>query len=99
LGPSSIPAIGHPELRRSFVFGHNGHPLGDRSLLTRRPAMATKIQGSFNLLAIIYLIVGIFIAWTHDYINFDLLRRVGSALLAIVLWVLVVIDIDLHIPG
>jgi hypothetical protein len=61
--------------------------------------MATKIQGSFNLLAVIYLIAGIFIAWTNGYINFDLLRRVGSALLAIVLWVLVLIGIDLHIPG
>jgi hypothetical protein len=61
--------------------------------------MATKIQGSFNLLAIIYLIAGIFVAWTHGYISFDLLRRVGSALLAIILWVLVVIGINLHIPG
>jgi hypothetical protein len=61
--------------------------------------MATKIQGTFNLLAVIYVIAGIFVAWTRGYIGFDLLRRVGSALLAIFLWVLVLIGIDLRIPG
>ncbi len=61
--------------------------------------MATRIQGTFNLLGLIYVLVGIFIAWTHDYITFDLLRRVGSALLAIFLWVLVLIGINLHIPA
>jgi hypothetical protein len=61
--------------------------------------MATRIQGTFNLLGLIYVLVGIFIAWTHGYISFDLLRRVGSALLAIFLWVLVLIGINLHIPS
>jgi hypothetical protein len=61
--------------------------------------MATRIQGTFNLLAVIYVIAGIFIAWTQGYITFDLLRRIGSALLAIFLWVLVLIGIDLHIPS
>jgi hypothetical protein len=59
--------------------------------------MATRIQGTFNLLGLIYVLVGIFIAWTHHYISVDLLRRIGSALLAIFLWVLILLGIDLHI--
>ncbi|HZB33535.1 MAG TPA: hypothetical protein VE465_25475 [Streptosporangiaceae bacterium] len=61
--------------------------------------MATKVTGTFNLLGLIYVLVGIFIAWTHGYITFDLLRRIGSALLAIFLWVLVLVGIDLRIPA
>jgi hypothetical protein len=61
--------------------------------------MATKIQGTFNLLGLIYVLAGIYVAWVHGYIGFDLLRRVGSALLAIFLWVLVLLGINLHIPA
>ena len=61
--------------------------------------MATKIQGTFNLLGLIYVLVGIFIAWTHHYISVSLLRNIGSALLAIFLWVLVLLGINLHIPA
>lgn len=61
--------------------------------------MATRIQGTFSLLGLIYVLVGIFIAWDRGYIGFDLLRRVGSALLAIFLWVLVLLGINLHIPA
>jgi hypothetical protein len=61
--------------------------------------MATKVTGTFNLLGLIYVLVGIFIAWTHDYITIGLLRNLGSALLAIFLWVLVLLGINLHIPA
>jgi hypothetical protein len=61
--------------------------------------MATRVRGSFSLLGLIYVLVGIFIAWTHHYITLDLLRRIGSALLAIFLWVLVLLGINLHIPA
>jgi hypothetical protein len=61
--------------------------------------MATKVTGTFNLLGLIYVLVGIFVAWTHGYITFGLLRSIGSALLAIFLWVLVLLGINLHIPA
>jgi hypothetical protein len=61
--------------------------------------MATKVTGTFNLLGLIYVLVGIYVAWVHDYITIDLLRRIGSALLAIFLWVLVLLGINLHIPA
>lgn len=48
---------------------------------------------------VIYLIIGIVIAWNHGYLNADLLRKAASALLAIFLWVLVLLGVDLHITG
>ena len=51
-----------------------------------------------RVLLLIYFGVGIAIAWTHDY--FDSLgtwRLILSAILAILLWPLVLLGINLHI--
>jgi hypothetical protein len=51
-----------------------------------------------RVLLLIYIGVGIAIAWTHDY--FDSLgtwRLILSAILAVLLWPLVLLGIDLHI--
>jgi hypothetical protein len=51
-----------------------------------------------RVLLLIYIGVGIAIAWTHDY--FDSLgtwRLILSAILAILLWPLVLLGINLHI--
>jgi hypothetical protein len=61
--------------------------------------MATRLRASVNLLWLIYILIGIYVAWIHHYITLDLLRRVGSALLAIFLWFLVLLGVNLHIPG
>jgi hypothetical protein len=50
-----------------------------------------------SLLTIIYLVVGVFAAADHNYIKHDDLGQVISALLAIVLWPLVLLDVNLHI--
>jgi hypothetical protein len=51
-----------------------------------------------NFLGLIYLIIGVVIAATHDYFkNFDTVKRVISALLAVLLWPLVLFGVDLHI--
>jgi hypothetical protein len=52
---------------------------------------------SISLVGLLYIIVGVFVAWHHDYLNTALLRAVGSALLAIFLWWLVLLGADLHI--
>jgi hypothetical protein len=53
-----------------------------------------------NLIAIAYLIAGLIVAANDDYLrNLDNVRRVVSALLAIVLWPLVLLGVDLHIRG
>ncbi|HEY7487654.1 MAG TPA: hypothetical protein VH912_24585 [Streptosporangiaceae bacterium] len=59
--------------------------------------MAVRVRGSTSLIGIIWVIIGIFVAWMHDYITVDLLRRVVAALLAIFLWFLVLLGVNLHL--
>jgi len=49
-------------------------------------------------LGVIYLIVGVVIAARHDYFEqLNTARQVGSAILAVVLWWLLLLGVDLHI--
>ncbi|MDX6438643.1 MAG: hypothetical protein QOF45_1226 [Gaiellaceae bacterium] len=51
-----------------------------------------------KLLGLIYVAIGIFLAANKDYFqNLDTLKRVLSALLAILLWPLLLFGINLHI--
>jgi hypothetical protein len=51
-----------------------------------------------NLLGLIYLVAGVLVAATHHYFrNLHSLRLIASAVLAIVLWPLVLLGVDLHI--
>jgi hypothetical protein len=50
-----------------------------------------------SLLVLIYVLVGIYIAWVHHYITVPLLKGVVSALLAIFLWFLVLLGVDLRV--
>jgi hypothetical protein len=53
-----------------------------------------------SLLTTIYLIVGIVVAAENDYLkNIDDIEAVISLVLAIVLWPLVLFDVNLHING
>ena len=51
----------------------------------------------FGLLGLIYVLVGIYVAWAEDYIGIRLIKLVLSALLAIFLWPLVLLGVDLRI--
>jgi hypothetical protein len=57
----------------------------------------TMFKRPIGLIWLIYLIVGIFIAWEHHYITVQLLKNIASALLAIFLWWLVLLGVNLHI--
>jgi len=50
-----------------------------------------------QFVVLIYLIVGVYIAWTKNYLTVNLLKNVLSALLAILLWFLVLLHVDLHV--
>jgi hypothetical protein len=51
-----------------------------------------------SFLGLVWLIVGVAFAATHDYFEkIDTLRLLLSALLAVFLWPLVLLGIDLHI--
>jgi hypothetical protein len=55
-------------------------------------------RGGPGLLTVIYLVIGVVAAGDHGYIHHDSLGQVVSALLAILLWpLLVFFDVDLHI--
>lgn len=56
-------------------------------------------RSGISLVGLVYIIIGIFIAWDRGYLNTDLLRKAASALLAIFLWFMVLLDVDLHITG
>jgi hypothetical protein len=51
-----------------------------------------------SLLTLVYLVVGVAMAASRDYFDsLDTLRNVVSAALAVVLWPLLLLGIDLHI--
>jgi hypothetical protein len=55
------------------------------------------IRRRFSLLGLIYVLVGIYVAWADNYIGIRVIKLVLSALLAIFLWPLVLLGVDLHI--
>ena len=55
------------------------------------------VRRRFSLLGLIYILVGIYIAFAEGYIGIELVKRVLSALLAIFLWPLVLLGVDLTI--
>ncbi|HXF20039.1 MAG TPA: hypothetical protein VN597_06250 [Streptosporangiaceae bacterium] len=50
-----------------------------------------------SLVFLIYIIIGLVIAWEKHYITVNLLKGVLSALLAIFLWWLPLLGVSLHI--
>lgn len=66
-----------------------------RSGGSEREPMNKKI--SISVFALIYIVVGIIIAVSRDYITVSLLKVIGSALLAIFLWWLLLLGVNLHI--
>lgn len=52
---------------------------------------------NIGLLGLIYIIVGLVVAWTHSYITVGLLKALFSALLAVLLWWLPLLGVNLHI--
>ncbi len=55
------------------------------------------IRRRFSLLGLIYVLVGLYVAWANDYIGIRLIKLVVSALLAVFLWPLVLLGVDLRI--
>jgi hypothetical protein len=59
---------------------------------------ATRARGGVSILTLVYLVVGGIVAATHDYwSNLHNIKQVVSALLATVLWPLILIGVNLHI--
>jgi len=50
-----------------------------------------------SIVFVIYVIVGIVVAWTRSYITIGLIKGVLSAILAIFLWFLPLLGVSLHL--
>jgi hypothetical protein len=50
-----------------------------------------------NFILLIYVAVGFWVAWDHGYLGLAFLRTLASALLAILLWWLVPLGVNLHV--
>ena len=59
--------------------------------------MAILGKGKYSWLFLIWVLVGIVVAFEKHYITVYLLKLVLSALLAIFLWPLILLGISLHI--
>jgi hypothetical protein len=58
----------------------------------------SRTRPGFSLLLVVYLVVGGIVAATHHYWSqIHSLKAIGSALLATILWPLILIGINLHI--
>ena len=55
-------------------------------------------RGRHSLITLIYIAIGVFVASDHDYLNnLDNIDRIVSAVLAIILWPLILFDANLHV--
>ena len=51
-----------------------------------------------TILLIVYLVVGIIVAQTHHYVrHLSTIKAIGSLVLAILLWPLVLLGVNLHL--
>jgi uncharacterized membrane protein len=50
-----------------------------------------------SLFTLVYVVIGLVVAWQRGYITVSLLKTVISAVLAVALWFLVLLGVDLHI--
>jgi hypothetical protein len=60
-------------------------------------AVVRTRRHSISLVGLIYIIIGLVVAWQKGYITVGLLKMVLSAILAVVLWFLVLLGVDLHV--
>ncbi|GAB2688975.1 hypothetical protein [Thalassiella azotivora] len=52
---------------------------------------------TYSLVVLVYVVIGIVVAVDRGYITVPLVKQVVSALLAVLLWFLVLLGIDLRI--
>jgi hypothetical protein len=50
-----------------------------------------------QLLIFVYIVIGVWIAWDRGYVTLAWLKTLASALLAILLWWLILMGVNLHV--
>jgi hypothetical protein len=62
------------------------------------PGRRATVWHGPGLLGTIYVVIGVVVAATHDYFkNVDTVKEIVSAVLAVMLWPLLLLGIDLHV--
>ncbi|MDP9847951.1 hypothetical protein [Streptosporangium lutulentum] len=56
-----------------------------------------RYRRGISLIGLIYILVGLYVAWVYDYITPALLKDIAEALLAVFLWFLVLLGVDLRL--
>src|SRR5207244_10019661 len=70
---------------------------GDSHMAYYAPT-TTRARPGIGLVPLIYIVVGVIVAVTHHYwAHLQTIKQIGSALLATVLWPLILLGINLHI--
>ena len=55
------------------------------------------LKKPIGIIFLIYVIIGIVVAWSRGYLHLSLLKAIASAILAVFLWWLPLLGISLHI--
>jgi hypothetical protein len=50
-----------------------------------------------SLVVLVYIVIGIFVAWDRGYASLAWLKTAASVLLAVFLWWLVLLGVNLHV--
>lgn len=61
--------------------------------------VAARYRRGISLIGLIYILIGIYVAWVYDYITPALLKDIAEALLAVFLWFLILLGVDLRLAG
>jgi uncharacterized membrane protein (DUF485 family) len=56
-----------------------------------------RTRSSLGLVMLVYLVIGLVVAYQKNYLTVGILKAALSALLAIFLWFLVLLGVDLHV--
>ncbi|MEU4407645.1 hypothetical protein AB0F88_24255 [Streptosporangium sp. NPDC023963] len=61
--------------------------------------MAARYRRGISLIGLIYILIGLYVAWVYEYITPALLKDIAEALLAVFLWFLILLGVDLRLAG
>ncbi len=59
--------------------------------------MIRSRTGVGSLLVTAWVLIGLWLAFTHSYITASWLKTLASAVLAVLLWPLLLLGVDLHV--
>jgi hypothetical protein len=61
--------------------------------------VAARYRRGISLIGLIYILIGLYVAWVYEYITPALLKDIAEALLAVFLWFLILLGVDLRLAG